>query len=107
MPGRGDVASHRRHANGTGCASNHRHEPTPSATRGERLIAAATVTVGTGLMVIVGLDGSPVGQLLRLAAVAAMITATYGALRRGALRLRAAVAFTIGLFGLAIGAGIG
>ena len=60
--------------------SHHRHEPTLNATRGERVIVAATVAVGAGLMIVVGLDGSPAWQLLRLVLVAAVTAATCNAL---------------------------
>ena len=87
--------------------SHQRHEPTLNTTRGERVIVAATVAVGTGLMIVVGLDGSPAWQLLRLVLVAAVTAATYNALRHGDARRRAGVAFSVGLVGTTVGAGIG
>ena len=87
--------------------SHQRHEPTLNTTRGGRVIVAATVAVGTGLMIVVGLDGSPAWQLLRLVLVAAVTAATYNALRHGDARRRAGVAFSVGLVGTTVGAGIG
>ena len=71
------------------------------------MIVAATVAVGAGLMIVVGLDGSPAWQLLRLVLVAAVTAATYNALRHGDARRRAGVAFSVGLVGTTVGAGIG
>jgi uncharacterized protein len=78
-----------------------------TATRGQRVIVAATVAVGAGLMIVVGLDGSPVWQLLRLAVVAALTAATCSALQHGDPRRRpAGIALTVGLVGAAVGTGI-
>ena len=75
--------------------------------RRRSVVGLAAVAVGAGLMIVVGRDGSPAWQLLRLVVVAALAAATYGALRHGDGRRRAAIAFTIGLVGVAVGAGIG
>ena len=93
--------------NATVDTSHRRRDSKITATRGPRVIVAATVAVGAGLMIVVGLDGSPAWQLLRLAVVAALTAATYSALQHGDLRRRAGVAFTVGLVGTAVGAGIG
>jgi dienelactone hydrolase len=84
-----------------------RRGPRVKATRRQRVIVAATLAVGAGMMVVVGRDGSPVWQLVRLAVVAALLAAAYRALEHGTRRRRAGVAFAVGLVGAAVGTGIG
>ena len=58
-------------------------------------------------MVVVGRDGSPVWQLVRMAVVAAIILLAYRGALTGTCGRRAAIAFGVGLAGTAVGTGIG
>jgi hypothetical protein len=84
-----------------------RRGPGIKATGGDRVIGAATLAVAAGAMVVVGRDGSPVWQLVRLAVVAAMMATVYRALEHGTRCRRAGIAFGVGLIGAAVGIGIG
>jgi hypothetical protein len=83
-----------------------RRERTIIAARGRRVVGLAAIAVGAGVTVIVGRDGSPAWQLLRLAVVAAVTAAAYSALERSDRGRRATIAFTVGLLAAAVGAGI-
>ena len=63
----------------------------------------ATIAAGAGLMVIVGRDGSPLLQMLRLAAVVALTAALWIALGESPSGWRAGTAFVAGLGATAVG----
>ena len=67
----------------------------------------ALITLGAGLMVVLGRDGSPVWQLVRMTVVAAIILLAYRGALTGTRGRRAAIAFGVGLAGTAVGTGIG
>jgi pimeloyl-ACP methyl ester carboxylesterase len=72
-----------------------------------RVLGPAVLAVGAGVMIVVGHDGSPAWQLLRVVVVAALAVAAFGALRRGDRSRRPGTVFTIGVVGVAVGVGIG
>lgn len=90
----------------------HVPEPAPPERRPERrpvATVAAAGAVAVGLGVVVGHDGSPVWQVVRLLVVAGVFFATATVLRqaRRAKRVRILVAFTLALVAVPVGVGIG
>jgi fermentation-respiration switch protein FrsA (DUF1100 family) len=67
----------------------------------------ALLTLAVGLMIVVGRDGSPIWQIVRIAVVAALTLFASRVLRSGIGGWRAGIAFSVGLTGTAVGTGIG
>ena len=72
-----------------------------------RAIRGAVIAVGAGVIVIVGRDGSPAWQVVRVAVVAALTAGLYITLREGIRGWRAGSVFAVGVFATAVGTGIG
>lgn len=72
----------------------------------QRLPASALIAVSAGLGFVVGRDGSPVWQVIRVAVVAVLFGLVWVVLDRGSRVQRAAVAFGAGCLSLPVGLGI-
>ncbi len=77
------------------------------ARRGPSSFDVATVGLGIGLGVVVGVHGSPGWQLVRTAAVAVVTAAALLTARRVSVRSRAVMAVGSGVVGVVVGVGIG
>lgn len=71
------------------------------------LLRVAVVGVAAGMAVIVGADGAPGWQFVRVAAVAGIAVAVLVAQSRGPAGWRAATFYVVGLLAAATGAGVG
>ena len=84
--------------------------PGPARTTPRRstgVLEAATVAVGVGLGLAVGVDGSPAWQLVRVAAVVVLTVLTVRGQRRASPRTRGRVAALVGMPAVAVGLGLG
>jgi uncharacterized protein len=81
--------------------------PADRRVRMRDVVFAAVAVAGGAMAFLVGIDGSPLWRVLRVAAAVAVAGAAGYAVRREPGWLRAPVAFTAGLVATAAGAGIG
>lgn len=72
-----------------------------------RVLTAATASAGLAAVALVGLDGSPAWQVTRVVATAAVAGVAIAGLSRGGRRLRATIAYVVGLAATSAGIGIG
>ena len=72
-----------------------------------RWVLAAVSGIGLGVMYIVGRDGTPVWQLLKVLIAGGVSLIVLTALRRGSSPRQAGMTFAFGLVAIAIGVGVG
>jgi uncharacterized protein len=72
-----------------------------------RFLTIPALVAGAGAAFLVGHDGSPAWQLVRVAAVAGLTCVVYLTIRHGSRLQRAGAAFTAGCLSVAVGVGVG
>jgi uncharacterized protein len=89
------------------CEDTARRRTGTRATPGSRWVLAAVGGIGLGVMFIVGRDGTPMWQVMRVVIAGAVTLIVLVALRRWSEPRQAGLRFAFGLLGTASGVGVG